>query len=41
MVANKIQSARMSSQQLIDGVSNRIRPRESIEGTDRPVPALI
>ena len=31
----------MSSQQLINGAESRIRPRESIEGTDRPVPALI
>ena len=41
MLANKIASARQSSQMLIDAADQRIQPRFSIEGTDRPVPALI
>lgn len=41
MVANKIASARQSSQMLIDNANQRIQPRLSIEGTDRPDPALI
>ena len=39
--AAKINSARQSSQQLIDNSETRIRPRESIEGTDRPDPHLV
>lgn len=34
-------SARTASQQLLDNASQRIRPRESIEGSDRSDPALI
>ena len=41
LTAAKINSARASSQQLIDNADTRIRPRESIEGTDRPDPILI
>ena len=41
MSASKISPPRKSSQQLIDQADTRIRKRESIEGTDRPVPRLI
>lgn len=39
--AAKFNSARTSSQLMIDGVDNRIKVRESIEGTDKAQPALI
>ena len=39
--AAKFNQARQSSQLMIDGVDNRIRVRESIEGTDKVQPGLI
>ena len=40
-VAKNLNEARTASQQLLDQAAQRIRPRESIEGSDKANPVLV